>query len=544
VFLGSYDGRLIALDARTGSVVWEVNTVDRNKPYSITGAPRVVKGKVLIGNAGAEFGVRGYISAYDAETGEMAWRFYTVPGNPANGFERPELQAAAKTWTGEWWKLGGGGTVWDSMAYDPTLDLLYIGVGNGTPWNQAFRSLEGGDNLFLACIVALDPDDGSYKWHYQTTPGETWDYTATQHIVLADLPIGGAKRRVVMQAPKNGFFYVLDAATGALISAKNFVEVNWATGIDLNTGRPIEVPEARWDKTGKPYILQPGPQGAHAWHPMSYSPQTGYVYLPAVDNSFIMQADARFKPQEMATNLGIRFPVPTSLYDETKSTAPRTARAFLLAWDPVKGREVWRTDSLGTVGSGVLSTAGGLVFQGTPAGELVAYRASNGQRLWSVKTQTGVVAAPVTFEVGGVQYIAQVVGYGLTPYNSSNQSRLLVFKLGGSVELPAAPPPPPAPVLSPPPATASPATVERGREAFSRHCAMCHETPGANRGLFPDLRYSAALSSAEVFSAIVMDGVLQAKGMASFKEQLQAEDVEAVRAYVISRAHAAKSAQR
>ncbi len=260
IFVGTLDGRLVSLDSETGEVEWEVVTVDQDLPYTITGAPRVVKGLVMIGNGGAEYGVRGYVDAYHAETGEMAWRFYTVPGNPADGFENDLMANAAQTWTGQWWNLGGGGTVWDAMAYDPELDLLYIGVGNGSPWNQALRSPEGGDNLFLSSIVALDPDDGSYVWHYQTVPGETWDYTATQHIMLADLEIEGEQRRVVMQAPKNGFFYVLDAANGELISAEPYTPVTWATGVDLQTGRPIEVPEARFDKTGQPAIVLPGPR--------------------------------------------------------------------------------------------------------------------------------------------------------------------------------------------------------------------------------------------------------------------------------------------
>ena len=255
VFVGSFDGRLIALDAATGRELWDVNTIDRTKPYTITGAPRVVKGKVLIGNGGAEFGVRGYLSAYDAETGALAWRFYTVPGNPADGFESPALEMAAKTWSGEWWRLGGGGTVWDSMAYDPELDLLYVGVGNGSPWNHLIRSEGKGDNLFLASIVALDPDDGSYVWHYQTSPGETWDHTATQHIIVADLRLNGAARRVVMQAPKNGFFYVLDAKTGELISAEKFTDISWATHVDMETGRPVETPDARFYRTGRPFRL-------------------------------------------------------------------------------------------------------------------------------------------------------------------------------------------------------------------------------------------------------------------------------------------------
>ena len=282
IFLGTLDGRLEALDALTGEVEWSVGTVDPELPYTITGAPRVINGLVMIGNGGAEFGVRGFIAAYDYETGEEVWKFYTVPGNPENGFENEAMKMASKTWTGRHWEIGGGGgTVWDSMAYDPELDLMYIGVGNGTPWNQSIRSPEGGDNLFLSSIVALRPNTGEYVWHYQTTPGETWDYTATQHIILADLMLEGKIRKILMQAPKNGFFYVLDRVTGELISANNYTDVNWATHVDLATGRPVEVEGARYPE--KPAMIFPSYLGGHNWHPMSYSPKTGLVYIPAQD---------------------------------------------------------------------------------------------------------------------------------------------------------------------------------------------------------------------------------------------------------------------
>jgi quinohemoprotein ethanol dehydrogenase len=542
IYLGSYDGRLIALDAKSGKVVWETLTVDHSKPYTITGAPRVVKGRVLIGNGGAEFGVRGYVSAYDSETGKLVWRFYTVPGDPAKGFEAPVLKKAAKTWHGEWWVAGGGGTVWDAMAYDPSLNLLYIGVGNGSPWNQAYRSPGGGDNLFLASIVALNPDTGSYVWHYQTTPGETWDYTATQPIMVADLKIAGKTRRVVMQAPKNGFFYVLDAKNGKLISAKNYVEVLWASGIDMKTGRPVVNPESRYDTTGKAVFVKPGPQGAHSWHPMSFNPQTGLVYFSAVETSLIMKAADKFEYQPKGTNLGIQFPVPPELAKQMKSTGPAQAQSRLVAWDPVNQREVWRTEVLGTIGAGTLSTAGGLVFQGTTLGRFVAYRATNGEELWSMEAQKGVVAAPATYELDGEQYIALEAGYGLARYGQSNRSRLLVFKLGGSVQLPPAPPAPPAPELNPPPSTASQEVIEQGRQRFVSHCTMCHEPPAANRAAFPDLRYSGTLHSPEAFSAIVLGGALQANGMASFKERLTEEEAQTIRAYLIIRANEAKTA--
>ncbi len=537
IFVGSYDGRLIALDAATGEVDWEVNTIDRNLPYTITGAPRVVKGKVIIGNGGADLGVRGYVSAYDADDGSLLWRFHTVPGNPADGFENPQMEMAAKTWKGEWWRLGGGGTVWDSMAYDEQLDLLYIGVGNGSPWNQAWRSPGGGDNLFLSSIVALDPDDGSYVWHYQTTPGETWDYTATQHIIVADLPLQDAQsRRVVMQAPKNGFFYVLDAATGELLSAKNFTRVSWASHIDLATGRPVERIEARYDRTGKPSIVEPSAQGAHSWHPMSFSPRTGLVYLPVVETSAAMVGDPAYQPRPMAGNTGLGR-APADLYDQLKSDAPREARAFLAAWDPVAQREVWRSGTTGRVGSGVLSTAGGLVFQGTPEGEFAAYHDSTGEKLWSFDAQTGVVAAPVSYEVDGQQYIAQLAGYGTRDYYTGNRSRLLVFRLGGAATLPPAEPPPPARTRNPPPAFGTPQMLAEGEEQFRAWCAMCHETSYGNRGLFPDLRVSPMINTAEAFQGIVIGGALQSRGMASFRERLDASQVEAIRAYLVQRAH-------
>ncbi|MGH9254055.1 MAG: PQQ-dependent dehydrogenase, methanol/ethanol family [Vicinamibacterales bacterium] len=552
VFVGSVDGRLIALDAATGQELWDVNTVDRTKPYTITGAPRVVKGKVLIGNGGAEFGVRGYVSAYDAETGALAWRFYTVPGNPADGFEQPILKTAADTWSGEWWKLGGGGTVWDSMAYDPELDLVYIGVGNGSPWNHLLRSEGKGDNLFLASIVALDPDDGSYVWHYQTSPGETWDHTATQHIIVADLRLDGAMRRVVMQAPKNGFFYVLDAKTGQLISAKNFTDISWATHVDLKTGRPVETPAARFYKTGKPFASLQNPNGAHTWHPMSYSPDTGLVYIPVHRQNYTFAHEPAFTPSPLTTNLGIR-----------RNTAPAEPRARaaateatlasvggpLIAWDPVRQREVWRVEREGAANGGALSTAGGLVFQGTGTGEFVALNAESGTRLWAARTQTGVIAAPISYMVDGVQYVAIMAGTGgswaqggsqanAKGNNLPNTSRLLVYALGAAVELPPARPRPVVP-LAPPPATAAPDIVARGEREYATFCGRCHGPGAANFGILPDLRYSATLHSSEAWAAVVLKGALAPNGMASFAPVLDASEADAIRAYVIAQANAA-----
>jgi PQQ-dependent dehydrogenase (methanol/ethanol family) len=549
VFVGTIDGRLVALDAATGTELWDVNTIDKTKPYTITGAPRVVKGKVLIGNGGAEMGVRGYISAYDANTGEMDWRFYTVPGNPELGFENPALEMAAQTWSGEWWKIGGGGTVWDSMSYDPELDLLYIGVGNGSPWNHTFRSEGKGDNLFLSSIVALDPDDGSYKWHYQSTPGESWDHTATQQITIATLKLDGIDRKVVMQAPKNGFFYVLDAATGELISAKNFTDVAWATHIDLETGRPVETVDARYDQTGEPFLSTHNPNGAHTFLSMSYSPQTGLVYLPIHGTPFIYGAAETFEPTAMATNLGTDFSGNATL-DPEEVLANTYGR--LIAWDPVKQQEAWRVERAGPANGGALSTAGGLVFQGTGSGQFTAINAADGTELWSTPVQSGVLAAPISYEIDGTQYVALVVGTGgswamiggdsnMKGYALPNNSRLLVYKLGGTEVLPdtASFQRPP---MTPPEHTASDATIALGAPLYETHCGSCHGAGVVGVGLLPDLRRSAYLHDANAWTQVVLGGALAPNGMASFSPVLDQEKAQAVRAYVIMRANQDASA--
>src|SRR5271154_1250007 len=306
VFFGTLDGRLVALDAASGKQIWEIQTTDRSMRYTITGAPRVVKGLVIIGNGGAEMSVRGYVSAYDADSGKLVWRFYTVPGDPSKPFENPILSKAAKTWTGEWWKHGGGGTVWDSIVYDPELNLLYIGAGNGAPWNSRIRSPGGGDNLFTCSIVALRPETGEYVWHYQENPDEAWDYDSDEQMILADLTISGQPRRVLMHAPKNGIFYVLDRATGALISAAPYTHITWASGVDMKTGRPIETALARYPGHQTELVF-PGPLGAHSWQPMSYSPVTGLVYIPIQDVGFPYKSDADFHAKNLGFDVGIDF---------------------------------------------------------------------------------------------------------------------------------------------------------------------------------------------------------------------------------------------
>ncbi len=435
VYAGLLDGRLVALDRRDGSVEWAVQTTPIDTDYSITGAPRVIDGKVIIGNAGAEFGVRGYVTAYDAETGEEVWRFYTVPGNPADGFENEAMERAAETWTGEWWIYGGGGTVWDGMAYDPEADLLYIGVGNGSPWNRDIRSPGGGDNLYLTSIVALRPDSGEMVWYYQTSPGEDWDYTAVQPLMLADLEIDGDPRQVIMQAPKNGFFYVLDRLTGELISAESYVPVTWAERIDLETGRPVETPEARYDAEGA--MLEPGPAGAHNWHPMSFNPETGLVYIPGRLTAFYYSRPPEFDPERGRSNPGVPFG-----RGGRGGLEPSPAQEFVLAWDPVAQAERWRfalAGGLPTTGggfnmnAGTLSTAGNLVFSGGGDGMMYAFHAETGEALWSFELYPNI-ATPITYELDGRQYVSVLSGNG---GNNSAPGRLYTFALDGTEPMPA-----------------------------------------------------------------------------------------------------------
>jgi quinohemoprotein ethanol dehydrogenase len=550
VYVGTLDGRLVALDAKTGSEVWSVQTTDPSKPYTITGAPRVVKGKVLIGNGGAEFGVRGYITAYDARSGALVWRFYTVPGDPSKPFENPALARAAMTWTGEWWRGGGGGTVWDSMAYDPALDLLYVGVGNGAPWNQKLRSPGGGDNLYLSSIVALRPNTGEYVWHYQTTPGEMWDYTATQHIVLADLVVDGVKRPVLMQAPKNGFFYVLDRRDGKLISAAPYAAINWASGIDMTTGRPKINPEARYSKTGQAWIAMPGPLGAHNWQPMSFDPATGLVFIPSFELGFAYVPDANFVHRNLAVNLGVDLAAASLPQDPAvKRQVLKSVRGHLIAWDPVHQRKVWDVEYPAAWNGGVLSTEGGLVFQGDAGGHLNAYAAADGAKLWSYPTQDGIVAPPVTYSVGGEQYVLVAAGWGgvyplLTGEIARKGSvagakgRLLAFKLSGRGQLPA------AVARSQPVRQTVPfgdaATVARGKVAYHRFCSGCHGDAAVSGGVLPDLRTSVNSASATAWATIVREGPFEARGMVAFGAELSSDDVESIRAYVVQRAAEAR----
>ena len=542
LYLATIDSRLIAIDATTGKAVWDVLTIEPNQPYAITGAPRVANGKVFIGQGGSEFSQRGYLSAYDAETGKLDWRWYVVPGDPAKGFEQPELAKAAKTWNGQWWKTGGGGAPWDAITYDPTTSMVYIGTGNGAPWPAEIRSPGGGDHLYLSSIVALNADTGAYVWHYQTTPNESWDYDNTSHIMTADLELKGQKRHVVMQAPKNGFFYVLDAKTGELMSADPYVQgVNWTTGVDPKTGRPQKTVAANYSKTGRGAFVSPAFGGGHNWTPLSYSPQTGFVYIPANQSSYAFVA-APEDDNPMGQKLSISFAGNQQMMRNNK--APLVNLGYLLAWDPVNKKEAWRAPVENGRSGGALATAGGLVFAGNSKNEFAAYRADNGQKLWGSDTQTGTMAGPVTYEVDGEQYVAVVAGFRQTgSFYAPNNSRLLVYKLGGSAKLPPEVPFP-APVLNPPAAFGDAQAVSHGEDVYGRFCSTCHGSDGLSRGMFPDLRYSGALGSADAFKAIVLDGALAQNGMVSFAKGLKPEDAEAVRAYVVSRALDAQKNQR
>ncbi len=428
VIWGTLDGRLIAVDAKTGTKVWETQATDPTKWLSITGAPRIADGRIFMGEAGSEFEERGYLAAFSADTGKELWRWWSVPGDPSKGFEQPELAMAAKTWGGEWWKTGGGGTPWDGINYDPKTGYVYLGTGNGAPWPAEDRSPGSGDNLFTASVVALDAKTGKYVWHYQETPAESFDFDSTAQITTADLVINGETRHVVMHAPKNGVFYVLDAYTGKFISGHTFVPtVNWMSGFDAN-GRPILNPAANYAKTGKGFYLV-GFQ-SHVWNPMSYNPDTGLVYLPANYGSYAYVAELGAKMGNQLLGINIR--------KRPEGTAPKLdgPRSYLLAWDPVNQKAAW-TQTEGTGRAGTMTTAGNLVFQGNAGHNFNAYRADTGVKVWTADTQAGITGGPASYAIDGVQYVAVVAaGQSAGGYWAPNYARLLVYKLGGTVQLP------------------------------------------------------------------------------------------------------------
>jgi PQQ-dependent dehydrogenase (methanol/ethanol family) len=517
------DCRLMALDRKTGAQLWEVHSCDPMAYKTITGAPRVGGGKVFIGNANADVGIgRGHVDAYDIETGKHLWRFYTIPGDPAKGFENKAMEMASKTWGPQYWKHSGGGSAWDGITYDPVTNLVYIGTDGAAPSDPKERDSGSGDELFTCAIVAVNADTGAYVWHYSTTPGDGWNYDATMPVVLADLPIGGATRHVVMTAPKNGFFYVLDARTGKLANEpKPIVPVNWASRIDMASGRPVPLDDAKyWLKGTNGAVVSPSGMGAHSWVPMSYSPQTGFVYIPAMNS-----------PEFMASAAGTRA------MNEDKLPS----KGILLAWDPIKQQARWEHDVSPPFAAGILSTAGDLVFQGTTTGHFDAYRADTGEKLWSFPTGSSILAAASTVEIDGNQLIlvaagsGSMTGMGTTDY-ATGPTRLLAFSLNGTAHLPASNkarepfPKPPAP-------EADAALAKQGQNIFNDNgCTYCHGLAlDVGPGSVPDLRRINAATYAR-FSQIVRGGLYKDAGMPVFADTIREDELPALKAYIINEA--------
>lgn len=542
IYAGTLDGRLIALDANTGKLNWEVLTVDTTKPYSITGAPRVVEGKIIIGNGGAEFGVRGYVSAYDANDGKQLWRFYTVPGDPSKPFENKDMEAAAKTWSGEWWKYGGGGTAWDAMAYDPALKLLYVGTGNGSPWDRKYRSNGVGDNLYLSSIVALNVSTGQMVWHFQTTPGDSWDFTAAQHIILADMDIKGVKRKVLMQAPKNGFFYVLDRTNGKFISGDPFVYTNWAKKLDAVTGRPIEEPGAHYETVNTD--VSPNYNGGHNWQPMAFNPKLNLVYIPARENVTNYGHDTSWKYNKVGFGTGNGWNLAIGT-DPTKPTRNDTAtkkfpRGMLIAWDPIARKKVWTVHQTADWNGGLLATTTNLLFQGTAEGDFICYDAANGKELWKMNLGGGIIAPPISYMVDGKQYISIAVGWGggfgmkkkLAPLQTG---RVFTFVLNGHAALPCFNKA--VPLVKPQTNfTATPAQLAKGETIFWKYCGTCHVVNEGGGGLAPDLAYSKIAANPKDILTIVHEGAYLPLGMPKFGDRLSEEDILLIQKYILTKA--------
>lgn len=563
VYVTVLDGRMFALNAKTGKIVWQADTiVDHNKLYTSTGAPRVAGGVVVIGNAGADFDARGYVSAYDLRSGKLKWRFFTVPGAPDKPYEHPELEDAAKTWDPDsQWQVGGGGTVWDSMTYDPELNLLYVGTGNAAVYPESLRSPKGGDNLYLASILAIDPDTGRLVWHYQTTPGESWDYTATQNMILADIDLGGKRRQVLMQAPKNGYFYILDRKTGELLSAEPYVPVNWSTGIDKQSGRPIMSESANYFK--EPKVIWPAAKGGHGWRPMAFSSRTGLVYIPVYEDAELMTNlyPGGYEYHSGLPN-GAMLPLPLSepvidfyapilpyptdkLKAIMKGAKPPKRRALLRAWDPIEQKTAWEVEeSFFRNGGGILATAGGLVFQSKASGDLAIYDDKTGKLLRSIRTGVGMMAAPSTYTINGEQYVVVMAGLGggmfafppeTAAYKYGNAGRIMAFKLGGK---PVVMPPLVRydPMPAPPPMPTDMKQIVQGQKQFIWHCSRCHYNAGP--GIAPDLNLLSPDKHA-AFDAIVREGMLLPNGMPRFDKKLSKADTDAIHAFLIASANAA-----
>lgn len=545
VIIATLDGRLIGLDRKTGKELWSAQTFGKDYPYTITGAPRVFNGKVVVGQSGGDLGVRGFVSAWDADTGKKLWKFFLTPDNPAKGPDGeasdPIMDMIRKTWHGEYWKLGGGANAWDSIAYDPENKLVFVGTGNGSPLSRYHRSDNKGDNLFICSIVALHADTGEYAWHYQMVPGEDWDYTCTSSIITAELEIDGKMRDVLMQAPKNGFFYVIDRKTGELISAETHVKVNWALGIDKQTGRPIENPEARYGLD--PVLVYPGPGGAHNWFPMAYSPRTKLAYFPAYQSAMSYAVDPDFKPQPFRSNAGWGGYTGEAAVKRAEQMKQANAdeKAWLTAYDPVNQKIAWQVELPRHGNGGVMVTASDIVFEGTTKQTFSAFDARTGKVLWEFPTQSAPVAGGITYMVGGVQYVAINAGWGGGAAGIERgagielpraPARLLVFKLGGNAQLP--PLQATEALTEPPPLRATEAQVKQGAELFQNTCALCHGRDAI--GGVKDLRKMSRETHAK-FNDIVLGGIYTDKGMASFSDLLTKEQAEAVHGYILARAH-------
>jgi len=546
IFVGTHDGRLVALDAATGKPAWTTRTLPQDNASFISGPPRYFDGKVIIGFGGADVSaVRGYVTTYDADTGKQLWRFYTLPGNPKDGFENKAMEMAAKTWAGEWWKYGGGGTVWNSMTYDQGTKSIIIGVGNGSPWNHKVRSSGKGDNLFLASVVALDANTGAYKWHYQVNPGESWDYNASMDMELADLQIDGKPRKVLMTAPKNGFFYVIDRTNGKLISAQPIVKISWAKGIDLKTGRPIENPDARYPD-GKTFTMWPGPVGTHTWLPMAFNPKAGLMFIPAIEMA------TSYNDVGITQKNWVRAPgnavdgaaIPNFV---VKDAGPENGTSSLLAWDPVRQRKVWSVPNPGPWNGGILTTGGNLVFQGRIDGTFNAYAADTGKALWQFAAQAPVTAPPISYAYKGKQYVTVLTGMGtsgaafgaLLPVNIDYRTqarRILTFAIGGTATIPKSDPVK-IEAAADPGYAADKALADKGMAVFARHCAVCHGVDVIAAGQAPDLRTSAIPVNPALFSSVVKDGMLVPNGMPRF-EEFTGDELAAVRQYIRSQGDA------
>jgi quinohemoprotein ethanol dehydrogenase len=574
VYVAAGDGKLHAIDAATGKKIWEADTIaDHKQPYASTGAPQIAGDVVVIGNGGADIGhggVRGYVAAYDLESGRFKWRFYTVPPAVGQPLETPDLAAAAKTWDpARAAQFKGGGTAWDGFAYDPALKLVYFGTSNAAPYDLRQLGPRRLDSLYTASIVALHADTGRLAWYYQTTPRDSWDFDAVQKMILTDLEIGGTATPVLLQANKNGFFYVLDRRSGKLLSAKNFTFVNWASGVDMKTGRPMTTPTADWYSS--PKSIYPSWAGGHTWNPMSLSAQTHLVYIPVIDAPAVwvdmlhnggemkyldgfftangIVADDTYNAEDLKRLYG---PVP-ELTEIKSARKVKPVRELLRAWDPVAQKTVWeRETSSGIRGydGGVTSTAGNLVFQGRGSGGLWVYAADTGKVLKVIQTASHIMAAPTTYAVNGEQYVAVQVGYGGTgisvgsiPPSSAavkfeNANRIIAFKLGGGRV-----PVPPARVIEafekPPEQSASPAAIHAGELKFVEECSRCHVL---DLNITPDLRrLNPGLHAA--FKDIVLRGTLAAAGMERFDDLLTETDVDNIHAYLIDQSWVAYRAQ-